>query len=87
MRTFCVLLFGLVVVTLAVETAKEKDEEYAMDIPEGLEFIEEEFIEPMAESDVADSEDIGSIEEPVELLSEREVKELEKDLAEIDVNP
>lgn len=28
----------------------------------GLEFIEEEFIEPMAESDVADSEDIGSIE-------------------------
>lgn len=36
MRTFCVLLFGLVVVTLAVETAKEKDEEYAMDIPEGM---------------------------------------------------
>ena len=28
----------------------------------GLEFIEEEFIEPMAESDVSDGEDIGSVE-------------------------
>ena len=38
----------------------------------GLEFIEEEFIEPMAESDVSDGEDIGSVEVRPESESESE---------------
>ena len=50
----------------------------------GLEFIEEEFIEPLAEDDI-EGEDIGSVEEPVELLSRSEMEELEKDLADIEL--
>merc|ERR1712113_569171 len=64
--------------------AKEKDGEYIMDIPEGLDFIEEEFIEPIPEEEVGD-EDIGSAEETIELLSRSEMDALEKDLADMDL--
>ena len=36
MRSFCLLLLGLVIVTLADETVKEKEDEFVMDIPEGM---------------------------------------------------
>eukprot|EP00116_Pleurobrachia_bachei_P014417 sb/3474679/ len=78
----CLAVFAL---ALAVpDAAKEKDGEYIMDIPEGLDFIEEEFIEPIPEEEVGD-EDIGSAEETIELLSRSEMAALEKDLSDMDL--
>merc|ERR1711935_613169 len=85
MKLFVIL--ALVVTLVVCEKAKEDEpnsgKEYIMDIPKGMEFIEEEFIEPIAEADV-NGENLGDFEEPVELLSKREMEDLEKDLSDIE---
>lgn len=83
------VIFSLVVALVlcgedkAKESAPNSGKEYIMDIPKGMEFIEEEFIEPIAEADV-NGENLGDFEEPVELLSKRDIEELEKDLSDIE---
>lgn len=87
MKLVICLFVCLFVVSFSTKSGEEKDADFVLDIPEGLEFIEEEFVEPISEDSVDDAEEIGSIiNEPVELLTDSEIAELEGELTELERN-